>query len=198
MLLRLQRHMYDLVYKPGCQVILDDTLSRAYLSSQSNAVGSEFPAEIASLMDEQQVVDLTLLAPGNTIRSLVYAAELDDDYQQLLKQMKSGWPSSPAELDPAVRPYASFADELAISGDLVFKGHRVIIPLPPRDDILCRIHSSHININGCIRRAQENVQTSSQSLGNWYQVTTSALDIKRNHGRSHCLHTQLYPDHGKV
>jgi len=39
----------------------------------------------------------------------------------------------------------------------VFKGDRVVIPLDARAEILRRIHSSHIGVNGCIRRAREAV-----------------------------------------
>jgi len=60
----------------------------------------------------------------------------------------TGWPTSSAEMPPAMKPYASFAVELAISGGLVSKGHRVNAPLPARDDILHRLHSSHIGISG--------------------------------------------------
>src|SRR6218665_1531949 len=96
MLLRLQRYNYDLIFTPGSQVILADTLSRACPSSPSDAVGTEFPAEIAP----QQMADLTLVASDKTIRSLVAAAESDDDYQQLIKQINSGWPTSSADLPP--------------------------------------------------------------------------------------------------
>src|SRR6218665_2383164 len=195
MLLRLQRYNYDLIFIPGSQVILADTLSRAYPSSPSDAVGTEFPAEIASLTDEQQMADLTLVASDKTIRSLVAAAESDDDYQQLIKQINSGWPTSSADLPPGVKPFASFADELAVSGGLVFKGHRVVVPFPARDDILRRLRSSHIGINGCIRRAPETVVY--PGINASITQLVSAPNIKPNHRRSQCFHTQLHPAHGK-
>ena len=157
MLLRLQRYNYDLVYKPGSKVVLADALSRAYPPHKPGETITEFPAEIAALMEEQQMAELTLVASDQTIRSLMAAAAADEEYKQLLNQIKVGFPPSTAELPPAVRPYAGFADELAISGGLIFKGHRVIIPYPARADILRRLHSSHIGINGCLRRAKESV-----------------------------------------
>ena len=122
MLLCLQRYNHDLIFTPESQVILADTLSRAYPSSPSDVVGTEFPAELASLMDEQQMADLNLVASDKTIRFLIAAAAAsDDDYQQLVQQIRAGWPTSAVELHPEAKPYASFADELAISGGLVFK-----------------------------------------------------------------------------
>lgn len=137
-------------------------------------------AEMAALMDEQQMTELTLIAWGKTIRPLISAAADDDGYQQLLETIKVGFPPSTAALSPAVRPYAVFAEELAISNGRAFKGHqvvivppparselavsggralkghRVIVPPPARSDILRRLHSS-LGINGRLRRARESI-----------------------------------------
>src|SRR6218665_3917502 len=137
------------------------------------------------------MADLTLVASDKTIRSLVAAAESDDGHQQLIKQINSGWPTSSADLPPGVKPFASFADELAVSGGLVFKGHRVVVPFPARDDILRRLHSSHIGINGCIRRAQEAVFYPG-IIASITQLV-SAPHIKPNHKKNQCFHTQLHP-----
>jgi len=56
---------------------------------------------------------------------------------------------------PELQAYFTFSDVLAVSGDFVFKGHRVVIPVGYREQILARLHSSHIDINSCIRRARE-------------------------------------------
>ena len=44
-----------------------------------------------------------------------------------------------------------------MSGELVYKGNRVVVPRGAQEDILQRIHATHIGINGCIRRAREAV-----------------------------------------
>jgi len=56
-----------------------------------------------------------------------------------------------------LRLYHTFADELSVSCDLAFKGHRLVVPLPARADILDRLHSAHTGVNGCLRRARETV-----------------------------------------
>jgi len=38
---------------------------------------------------------------------------------------------------------------------LVYKGQRVVVPRGAREEILNRLHSSHIGVNGCLRRAKE-------------------------------------------
>jgi RNase H-like domain found in reverse transcriptase/Reverse transcriptase (RNA-dependent DNA polymerase)/Integrase zinc binding domain len=159
MLLRLQRYTYTLVYTPGSQVILADTLSRAYPPPAPNdtSYGATFTEEIAELKDDQQLQELSLVASQETINALLTAAEADQDYQLLIQQINTGWPPTTAQIPEALRPYSGFTDELVTSGGLAFKGKRVIIPGPARHDILQRLHSSHIGVNGCIRRAQETV-----------------------------------------
>jgi len=51
----------------------------------------------------------------------------------------------------------TFADELAEVDGLMFKGDRVVVPRDTRSEILRRLHSPHIGMNGCIRRARESV-----------------------------------------
>jgi len=75
----------------------------------------------------------------------------------LKEQIAAGWPTTLDALPTELRQYATFADELVVSGGLVYKGHRVVIPRGARENILQRIHASHIGINGCIRRAREAV-----------------------------------------
>ena len=67
------------------------------------------------------------------------------------------WPESPHDLPDKLKEFAAFADELAFSDGLVFKGLRVVVSRDARHFILERLHSSHIGINGCIRRARETV-----------------------------------------
>ena len=156
MLLRLQRYNYELEFKPGCKLILADTLSRAYPDNVEK-IGTEFPEELAALMDEAQQDQLRMVASKKTIDVIRAAAADDMEYQRLKSQILVGWPTAPADVTPDLRPYVTFADELVTSDGLIFKGHRVVIPRGARDEILSRIHASHIGVNGCIRRARESV-----------------------------------------
>lgn len=167
MLLRLQRYSYELIYRPGSELILADTLSRAY--AEGNPIMTKFTEEIASLgcADEEQVVDLQLIASPDTVSRLMNAAR-DDDYQLLIRQIRVGFPENPAGLPTDLRPYHTFADELTVSGGIAFKGNRIIVPPTVRPYILERLHSAHIGVNGITRRARE--------IAFWPGLTS---DIKR-------------------
>ena len=81
----------------------------------------------------------------------------DDEYTKLTQQIAVGWPSAPEAVPAELRQFTTFADELTVNGGLVYKGSRVVIPRGAWSDILQRVHSSHIGVNGCIRRAREAV-----------------------------------------
>ena len=62
---------------------------------------------------------------------------------------------TPAEVPSEIRDYLTFAEELIVSHDLVFKGQRVVVPIGARELWLEKLHSSHVGVNSCIRRARE-------------------------------------------
>lgn len=57
----------------------------------------------------------------------------------------------------SVKPYFPFRDELSLQNGLIFKGERLVIPLKLVPTMLHKIHSSHIGIQGCLRRARESL-----------------------------------------
>jgi hypothetical protein len=156
MLLRLQRYNYQLVFVRGTDLVLADTLSRAYPPTVTG--NTSFTEEIAALatVDTDQLAELQMIASAETITRITNAAK-DDDYVRLMNQITAGWPESPDKLESELQAYFTFADELSVSGGLAYKGHRLIVPRPVRTDILERLHSAHTGVNACIRRARETV-----------------------------------------
>lgn len=154
MLLKLQAYSFDVVYKPGSQMVIADALSRAYLPDEQS---TEYTEDIVALADQEQREALLMVASPATIDLIKTAAERDDQYQLLKRQISIGWPTAMADVPATLREFATFADELAECDGLVFKGQRVVIPIEARAEILQRVHSSHIGVNGCIRRAKEAV-----------------------------------------
>lgn len=153
MLIRLQRYDYDIIYRPGSQMLVADALSRACDDATTDA-SSRFSEELAAVEDDA-VSDLTLVASQQTIDIISKAAQDDEQYCLLKHQTMLGWPDAHEDLPVDLKEYRPFADELSVSQGLVFKGHRVVIPRGARQYILDRIHASHIGMNGCIRRARE-------------------------------------------
>ena len=48
---------------------------------------------------------------------------------------------------------------MTITDGIVLKGERIVIPRSLRKDVMKDVHSSHIGIEGCLRRARESVYT---------------------------------------
>lgn len=51
--------------------------------------------------------------------------------------------------------YYSFQDELSVQDGIIFRGERAVIPDTFGGEITKLIHSSHIGIEGCLKRARE-------------------------------------------
>jgi len=128
MLLRVQKYNYTLKFRPGSQLLIADTLSRAPLDERTP---TDFTEEIAALADAEQQQTLRMVASKATIDLIKQAAATDDQYQLLRRQIAVGWPNSLAELQPPLHEFSTFADELVESDGLVFKGQRVVVPVMP-------------------------------------------------------------------
>ena len=145
MLLKAQRYDIEIVYQPGTQMYLADTLSRAFLNSSENSQG-EFERVNA-------VKFLTI--PENRLEHIKRSTDEDEVLQQLKTVIQQGWLDTKEQLTPTIAVYFGYRDELSVYNGLVFKGERLIIPKPMRKEMKQELHSSHIGINGCIRRARE-------------------------------------------
>ena len=66
-----------------------------------------------------------------------------------------GWPNTKYGLSPSVSQYYHIRDELTVQDGLIFKGEQVLIPATMRKLMKEKIHSSHLGIEGCLRRARE-------------------------------------------
>jgi hypothetical protein len=148
------------VYRPGTQLVLADTLSRAYppaTPTDRQKSATTFWEELAELDMDDQMAELRMVASSATIEKLKTAAATDPVYQCLKQQVVAGWPETPEAVPVDIRDYTTFADELTVADDFVFKGNRVVVPHGARDDILARLHISHSGVNGCLRRARDTV-----------------------------------------
>ena len=88
-------------------------------------------------------------------RQIQEATRKDDTMQSLKEVIIKGWPDNRSELTPDVSPYFHIRDEMSVQNGIIFRGSRCVIPRTLRSSILCRLHSSHLGVEGCLRRARE-------------------------------------------
>ena len=149
LLLRLQQYDVDLKYKPGSEMYLADTLSRASLK---NITQSKAEEETESI----HAADFLSVSEPQLTEIQAETAQ-DDTLQQLKKTIISGWPETKKEVPVSLHPYFLVRDELSAQDGLIFKGQRCVIPLSLRARIKEKLHGAHTGIQSCLRRARETV-----------------------------------------
>lgn len=82
--------------------------------------------------------------------------------------IEKGWPISKQEVPGSIQAYFNIRDELIVQEELIFKGQHLVIPISMRKDMMATIHSTHIGIEGCLRRARDSVY--------WPHMTTELKD----------------------
>ena len=147
MLLRMQQYDYEIHYKPGRDMLLADTLSRAYLE---NHKPSSTEVEVEHIHAAQ-----FLPVPDHQLKELQKETACDPTLQVLKTVILNGFPDLKEETPTVIHPYVSIRDELSVVDGIVFKGLKCVIPQSLRPKIKSKLHESHIGIQGCLRRARE-------------------------------------------
>lgn len=148
MLLRLQRYDIEVKYIPGKDMLLADTLSRSYLPEHASESSVEVEIESINMVQHVNIAEERLQAVREETSK-------DRKLQTLIRYIQEGWPLNKKDLPSDIAHYYSFQEELSSQSGIVFRGERVVIPDALRSDIVKRIHSSHLGIEGCLGRARE-------------------------------------------
>ena len=84
-------------------------------------------------------------------------AHTEADLSELKKLIQHGWPENKDQVKQEVRHYFNIHHDLTIADGVVLKGERIVIQRSLRKDVMKDVHSSHIGIEGCLRRARQSV-----------------------------------------
>ena len=168
MLLQLQKYNLKIVYKPGKELFIADTLSRAFLPNEQTP---EKNCDVYAVKQEEYLIksieeiDTVEFLPitAELLADLREKTELDECLQKFKHVIRVGWPDTKEEVPSEIRNYFHFKEELTIQDGILFKGNRVIVPTAIRSHMLKKVHSSHIGIEGCLRKARD--VTSCSGLG---------------------------------
>ena len=161
MLLQLQKYNLKLVYKPGKELFKADTLSRAFLSSDTTQ--EKMKSEVLAVRQEEYLIksveeiDMVEFLPitAERLAELREKTERDESLQQLKQVIRNGWPDRKEEVPAEIRNYFHFREELTIQDGILFKGNRVIVPGALRPYMVKKVHASHIGVEGCLRKARD-------------------------------------------
>ena len=81
----------------------------------------------------------------------------DDTLQTLTKTILTGWSMQKDQVPVKFREYWSYRDGLTVHNGVLFKGSREVIPQILRSEVKSRIHSIHLGVEACLRKARDTV-----------------------------------------
>ena len=145
MIMTTQIYSLNVTYQPGKELVLADTLSRAYLPECEESIEEEFDINILQ----------TLPISNTKLHQLKEETKKDPHLQKLASVIVTGWPETKKEVPEKCLPYWNYRDELSVCNDIIFKGEKVIIPNSMQQEMLRNIHSSHLGVEKCKRRARD-------------------------------------------
>lgn len=150
--MRLMRYNYKVVYIPGKQLVLADSLSRNPLS-RSESKGDDLPKEIETYI---RFIVNSFPASQNLLGRIRSEQESDYACSKLKDYCLTKWPSK-NRLHDGLLPYFQHKDNISFTEGFLLYNSRLIIPPPLQLELLGKIHEGHFGINKCRDRAKQAV-----------------------------------------
>lgn len=149
--LRITLQYYDLKveYKPGSQLHFADALSRCKVDDKNFVVRE---TEI------QAHVDILKFGDGispNKLQSIADATAPCPELQALEKVIQVGWPEHKDRVNGLAKQYWNIRDELYTFEGVNFKTHQAVIPQAMREEIIEKLHYSHLREKKTLLKAKE-------------------------------------------
>ena len=146
LLTRLRQYDVEIRYKPGSEMYLADTLSRAFLTDNGPVEREIESVHLADLaVSEKQLNEIQI------------ATASDPGLQTVKRLITTGWPDNSTEVPPEARPYFPYRHELSVTDNVIFKSDRCVVPRSAREAIRKELHSAHLGVESTLRRARETV-----------------------------------------
>ena len=145
MMMRLQKYDFTVPYERGKNMHLADMLSQAYLPFQGK--------------EEDDIVSVNMVRylpiSDKRLNEIRVETRKDQSLWSLSETIFVGWPEDKKDAIELTHPYFSMRDELTVQDGLIFKGNAVVIPRSLRAAMKAKIHSFHLGIEACLRRARK-------------------------------------------
>ena len=142
MLLRLQRYEIKMRYKPGKEMIIADTLSRAYLTDK-DINNDQMNDEIEGFV--HAVVNIIPVSEEG-LEQIRKEIARDETMQILTSTIRTGWPETRKQVSCTIQDFWNYRDELTEIQGILLKQDKIIIPSNLRKTILEKIHQSHLGM----------------------------------------------------
>jgi len=148
MLLQLQRYDLEVKHYQGKNIPVADTLSRKFLSDT-------YPI-LSDGIDMQVHMVLSALPVSDRKKEEIQSLTEQDPQLVILKQVIiEGWPEKRSSCQSEIIDYWNYRDTLSVVDGLILKGHKIVIPQALRQKMLETVHSGHLGIEKCLKRARD-------------------------------------------
>ena len=117
----------------------------------------------------------TIKISSKRLSQLQKATEHDPVMQTLKTTILTGWPAQRDEVPIHIRELWNFREELSLYNGVLFKNQRLIIPKALRLEVVSRIHSSHLGIESCLRKARDLVYWPSMNSETKEAITNCSI-----------------------
>ena len=117
MLLRLQRYNFLLKYKPGKELVIADTLSRAYTSDSDSTMEEDVRQHVLTVVENIPV-------EASRHQSIKTTTARDEDLCQLQNIILNWWPDNKSNVPLELHEYWSCRDELSVADGLILRGDK--------------------------------------------------------------------------
>ena len=151
MCLRLLRYNLDVGYKKGSRMYLADHLFRATVGPKNEAEKTDEFQVFSTELESLSLFDAIKLSPERLVQLKSCTAQ-DPVLMTLKTTVLTGWPEDRQQVPISIRDYWLYREKVSVHNGVLFKSHRVNIP---SEEILSRIHSSHMGIESCLRKAND-------------------------------------------
>ena len=122
-LLKIQGNDFNLIYRPGPEMVLSDTLSRMPNQANNHVI------DLDDIGINQVELDL-LNFSNEKQKQIPEETNRDEVFRALGQVLYMGWPDTIQELPTDLREFWAYRDELAVDSGIIFKGHQVLMPKP--------------------------------------------------------------------
>ena len=148
MLLRLMRYNLYVNYKPGPTMYISDTLSRAYVENSS--------LEGLEVETSQRVHTLVANLPvsADRLKRIREETQKDGCLSKLSENVIRGWPKYHKDCHPLIRQYWHIRGEITSIDGILYYNSRIVIPMSLRQEMLRKVHETHLGMDKCKSRAR--------------------------------------------